>query len=553
MSFPFSPVGGSARVCAKGEGDYGMKKRLLLGWVFLFFVGIGACCPAPVVSPTLAASVPALAVGETPSASSQASALGGATASLVPSPTPAPTPTLVPLPCMCLREPFATDVGNCGLISMYNIVLAVDPAAARVTGHQEIRYTNQESEPLSDLYLRLFPNSPTYGGAMTVTNVMLAGRALTPTVELEGAALRLPLVSPLAVGEALTVTMAFEVDVPTSGRTGHGLFSYQRGVMALPNVYPLIPVYDDEGWNVDQAPVHGDDVYSDIAAYDVRITAPSSMQLIASGGCTQQSSEGTETTWTCEAAPMRDFTLVLGEDFQQRNRMVEGVVVNSYFYAGHEAGGEKALQVAIDALSAFADLFGPYPYAELDVVETPNYLGGMEYPGLVVVEDGLYPGVVGVEWLTAHEVAHQWWFGLVGSDQVDEPWLDEALTQYSTMLYYERVYGAERAERIRYAEFEQVYQNLIRRGRNLPVGLSAREYPAELYWQVVYDKGALYFHALRERVGDEAFFDILRTYYQRHRYAIATPESFLATVESVTGNPHRDLFDEWVLGEAARP
>jgi hypothetical protein len=526
-----------------------MKRQLLLGWVFLFLVGIGACCPVVDALPTPLASEPALTAEEMPSASSQPGSPGDATASPAPSSTPAPTPTLVPLPGACLLEPFATDVEDCGAIPVYDIALAVDPAAARVTGHQEIRYTNQENETLSSLYLRLFPNSLTYGGAMTVTNVVLAGQAVTPAVELEGTAMRLPLASPLAVGEALTVAMDFEVDVPTSGRTGHGLFSYRRGVMALPNVYPLIPVYDDEGWNVDQAPVHGDDVYSDVAAYNVQIAAPSSMQLIASGGCTQQASEGTETTWTCEAAPMRDFTLVLGENFQQRNRMVEGVVVNSYFYAGHEAGGEKALQVAVDSLVVFGDLFGPYPYAELDVVETPNYLGGMEYPGLVVVEDNLYPGVVGVEWLTAHEVAHQWWFGLVGSDQVDEPWLDEALTQYSTTLYYERVYGAERAEGIRYAEFEQVHQNLVRRGRDLPVGLAARDYPAELYWQIVYDKGALYFQALRERVGDEAFFEILRTYYRRYQYAIATPESFLAVVESVTGDPQRDLFDEWVLGE----
>jgi aminopeptidase N len=386
---------------------------------------------------------------------------------------------------------------------------------------------------------------------MVVTDVLLSGRVITPTFELERTALRLPLTPTLGVGEAITLAMDFVVDVPTTGYTGHGLFAYRRGVMALPNVYPLIPVYDDEGWNVDLAPAHADDVYADVAAYDVQITAPATLRLVASGTCESQRVGEDKTTWTCEAAPMRDFVLILGENFQYSNRVARGVVINSYFYTGHEAGGEKALQVAVDALNAFTELFGPYPYTELDVVETPNYLGGMEYPGLVVVEDNLYPGVVGVEWLTAHEVAHQWWFALVGSDQLDEPWLDEALTQYSTSLYYEQVYGAERAENIRYSEFKQVRQNLIRRGRDLPIGLEAQEYPAELYWEVVYDKGALYFHTLREEVGDEAFFDILRTYYRRHRYDIATPQSFLAVVESVTGDSHRDLFDEWVRGETA--
>jgi aminopeptidase N len=218
--------------------------------------------------------------------------------------------------------------------------------------------------------------------------------------------------------------------------------------MALPTVYPLVPAYEDRGWDTDVAPVHGDDV------------------------------------------------------------------------------------------------FGPYPYTELDIVETPNYLGGMEYSGLVVLEDGLYPGVSTVEWLTAHEVAHQWWMVVVGNDQINEPWLDEALMQYSTMLYYEAVYGEQRAHRIRNAVFLQTHEALRRAGRDMPAGLSADAYPPGLYFDIVYDKGALYFHELRERVGDELFFDTLRSYYDRHRYQIATTGSFLDTVEEVTGRRHEDLFEK---------
>jgi aminopeptidase N len=116
----------------------------------------------------------------------------------------------------------------------------------------------------------------------------------------------------------------------------------------------------------------------------------------------------------------------------------------------------------------------------------------------VVITDQLYPGVAGLEWLVAHEVAHQWWFGVVGGDQIDEPWLDEALTQYSTMLYYEKAYGAVRATRILQGRFIQTHQNLAREGRDMPAGLPVSAYGPDLYWQVVYDKGALYFHGLRQ-------------------------------------------------------
>jgi len=315
--------------------------------------------------------------------------------------------------------------------------------------------------------------------------------------------------------------------------------------MALPTVYPIIPAYDDEGWNVEHVPEHSDDLHTDIARHRVRISVPSDVTLVASGVCTNPELG----TWLCQAAPMRDFTLIVGENYQRAGRMVEGVVVNSYFYPQHAWGGERVLEVAVDAMSAFSELFGPYPYTEFDVVETPNHLGGMEYSGLVVVEDSLYTGD-GVEWLTAHEVAHQWWMVVVGNDQIDEPWLDEALTQYSTMLYYEQVYGKERALGILRGVFQRSYQSLLMRGRDMPAGLSSEEYPPDLYWDVVYDKGALYFHELREAVGDEAFFEILQTYYQRHRYEIATPEMFLDTVEAVTGDRQWAIYDKWISGNA---
>ncbi len=468
------------------------------------------------------------------------------TATPSPTITPSPTPTPVPLPKVCLRQEFARDVENCGAIPYYDISMVVDAGASRVTGHQEVRYTNLEDEPLDYVYLRFFPNTPSYGGTMTVTNFRLNGRFVPPIVMLKRSAWRLSLKPPLAIGQSVTLSMNFAVEVPTTGDVGHALFTYQRGVMSLPTIYPFIPVYDDEGWNVEIAPEYSDDTYSDIAVYQVQVTAPATMTLVTSGACVRQTQKANMVTWECGAAPVRDFVLVLGENFELANRVVDGVVVNSYFYEGHEKGGGQALTVATDALKAFSELFGPYPYAELDVVETPNSLGGMEYPGLVVLADRLYPGGARLEWLVAHEVAHQWWFGVVGSDQIDEPWLDEALTQYSTMLYYEKVYGPERAASILQTEFVQVHQSLVRQGRDMLVGLPASAYGPVLYWQIVYDKGALYFHELRQAVGDDAFFEILQQYYSRHQYRIATPESFLDVVESVTGDRHLGIFEAWI-------
>lgn len=462
--------------------------------------------------------------------------------------TPSPSPTLTisaprPLPTAMPPDP-PPPPDTLSLAPRYVIALTVDIAHSRVTGEQQVLYANTEGVPLHDLYLRLFPNTPGYGGEMRVGSIRLNGKPASPEVRLGGSALRLLLNPPLAPMEAVTLSMAFTATVPLTDGVDYAQFAYVRGVMALPEVYPLIPVYDDEGWNVEIAPEYGDAVYSDVAFYQVDVTAPPTMTLIASGTCAGRGAGRR----SCQAGPVRDFVLILGDDYQVASRIAEGVVVNSYFYSDHREGGEQGLRIAVDALTLYSRLFGPYPYGELDVVETPTRAGGIEYPTLVVISDRLYTGHPRLEWVVAHEVAHQWWYGVVGSDQVDEPWLDEALTQYTTLLYHEFLYGAETAAEILKDDFQATYNRLVEEGNDMPAGLPVAAYPRDLYGPVVYRKGALYFHALRQRVGDEGFFAILRTYYRRHHYGIATPESFLETVKVVTGSEHRDLWERWILG-----
>ncbi|MGC8944557.1 MAG: M1 family metallopeptidase [Anaerolineae bacterium] len=460
----------------------------------------------------------------------------------MPSPTPAmatprPLPTAAPM-----DTPPPPDALS--LAPQYAISLTVDVARSQVVGEQTVRFTNAEEAPLRDLYLRLFPNTPGYGGKMRVSSIRLNGKPASPEVRLGGSALRLLLNPPLAPMETVTLSLAFTATVPLTDEIDYAQFSFVRGVMALPEVYPLIPVYDDEGWNVEVAPEYGDAVYSDVAFYQVEVTAPPTMTLVASGTC----AAGEAGHWSCRAGPVRDFALILGDDYQVASQVAEGVVVNSYFYSAHREGGEQVLRIAVDALTLYSRLFGPYPYEELDVVETPTRAGGIEYPTLVVISDRLYTGHPRLKWVVAHEVAHQWWYGVVGSDQVDEPWLDEALTQYTTLLYHEFLYGPDTATRILKDDFQATYDRLVKEGNDMPAGLPVAAYPRDLYGPVVYRKGALYFHALRGRVGDENFFALLRAYYRRHRYGIATPDSFLATVKAVTGSEHRDLYERWILG-----
>ncbi len=462
-------------------------------------------------------------------------------------PTYAPLESLatpIPAPTDVLRPEFAADAQAFPTAPRYALELALDPATARATGRQQVTYTNTAAQPLTDLYLRLFPNTPGYGGAMTVTQVSLDGRAVTPQFELHGSALRVPLDPPLAPEQSLALSLSWTVVVPTTSVSGYAQFAVLDGVMALANVYPLVAVYDDEGWNVELAPEYGDAVYSEIGFYSAQVTAPADTTLVASGLC----SERQPGEWQCAAAPMRDMYMVLSDRYRLANQLVDGVVVNSYYYPEDGEAGRAVLQFAASALAWFGERFGPYPYSEFDVVETPTEAGGIEYPGVVVIADSLYEQGGRLEWVVVHEVAHQWWYALVGNDQVDDPWLDEALAQYSTLLYYREMYGPETAANILNDQFLETQRMLVEGENDMPVGLPVGAYSEWQYSAVVYRKGPLYFHELGQRLGDEAFFDVLRSYYHRNRYGIATPDSLLSAIQDVSGDRQIDLFERWIQG-----
>jgi len=140
----------------------------------------------------------------------------------------------------------------------------------------------------------------------------------------------------------------------------------------------------------------------------------------------------------------------------------------------------------------------------------------------------------------------------VGSDQVDEPWLDEALTNYSALIYFEDMHGKETAKTILERYFEEPYQRAIEEGRDAVVAQPVAAFSPEDYGLIVYAKGALFFHALRQEVSDEVYFEIMRRYLEEHKYKIATPESFLAVAEAVAGRSLRGIYRHWILSAERR-
>jgi aminopeptidase N len=238
---------------------------------------------------------------------------------------------------------------------------------------------------------------------------------------------------------------------------------------------------------------------------------------------------------------MRDFNVVASRDYLSASTQVGEITVNSYFLPGDEEGGRQALDWAAQALTIYQKEFGAYPYRELDIVETATTAGGIEYPGLVVVASRLYSDANRksfFESATVHEVAHQWWYNVVGNDQVNHPWLDEALTQYATYRYFQDAYGDAGGQTF----IESLDSRWAAVGReDKPIGLPAGDYTAKEY-----GRGPLCFLALRDRLGPDKMAELLRRYYAEQAWDIATPEELRALAEEVAGTSLEDLWAEWV-------
>ena len=239
----------------------------------------------------------------------------------------------------------------------------------------------------------------------------------------------------------------------------------------------MIARHQGDNWELDESTI-GDIGPDELSHVRMHVELPSIYRVAASGVVTREEEAGTRRRLDIAAGCMRDFALLASPLFTSADKLVEdplgGVKVRSYFRTSDRKIGEKVLDVASWSLADFQRRFGPYPYKELDLVEEAliGGAGGVEFAGLATVASMFYkpsgsPGggspletIVGMlmgndgpmklaaaEFTTAHEVGHQWWHGIVGCDSRKHPWQDEALAQFSAILYSEDRYGAQRAKR----------------------------------------------------------------------------------------------------------
>lgn len=392
-----------------------------------------------------------------------------------------------------------------------------------------------------------FPNGRSYA-ALDVKKVSVNG--VEGEVNITGDdmnILSVALTTPLQPTERATVTVEYECKLPN---VRHRL-GYTDNSVNLANFYPIACVYRDGAFITDPYYSSGDPFFSEVADYNVKLTVPSGMTGAFTGTVASETATADSTIYSITATDVRDFAAVVGK-YEKKSGVAGTTVVNYCYY--NDENPEKALNAAIDAIKTFGDMFGAYAYPEYTVVQTGFLNGGMEYPMLSMISDA-YTGDVFSD-IIIHETAHQWWYAAVGNNEVKDPWLDEGLAEYSTMMFYEKntegynyTFSGKRADTLgAYTLYCETYK---KNGRgDTSMNRAVGEYGDETeYTYMTYVKGAIMFDDIRNTVGDAAFTEGLKTYYKTKKFDTATPADLIGAMETASNRRLDGLFDSWLSGK----
>ena len=432
-----------------------------------------------------------------------------------------------------------------------DIALTVDDDQASISGTLSVKYTNQTPNILNDIVFHLYPNLPSYGGQMTVSDVSIDNQSVTPSLDDTLSLLTIPLSTPSNPADTTLIQMNFVTTVFAEEINLHAHFSYLNGALALPNFFPLLSVYDiGSGWWQNTAHPTGDAVYSETGFFDVTLTVPLEWITITSGTRIDSTeNEDAETRTSHYVAPlMRDFALMAYPRYGTLTDTVDGITIDVHYLPGGLNGARSTLEYTTDSVRIFNTLFGHYPFSELDVVETYTVAGGIVYPGLIVIQSESWNANNSyLQFVAVHEVAHQWWYSLVGNDQTRFPWVDESLTQYATLLYYGHVYGSNTQNAI-LSDFEDEWRTYAEAFGDQPLGQPVVDYMHhdDAYFHIIYQKGPLFFNTLADIYGQNNLVAALATYFSTYRYGIVQPTDLQHSLEQTLNQDLDALFLEWV-------
>jgi len=452
-------------------------------------------------------------------------------------------------------------------VSSYRIVAVLDPDRHRIEATAVIRWRNPSLVPTDELYLHAYLNAFAHSrtrflrsgvasrrvaalmgspGGLIITRLVareLGDLNLLPNVEAnspndpdDATDLRVRLPVPVAPGSTLTLEVEFESVLPSLlERTG-----YSGTFHAIAQWFPKLAYRDVEGsWHhFAYAPLA--EFSSDFGDYDITIDVPSSFIVAAPGTATIERSAPQRRREHYCLSSVHDFAWFAWDHFVVTKATARNIELRHYASTDQRENAQLTLAAIGDGLDYFGQRFTPYPYKSLTIVHPPDRAsaaGGMEYPQLITTGGPWYLPRVGfkaTEAVTLHELAHQWFYGIVASNEYLAPVLDEGLTSWAESTALARRFGVGSLFdsswlRVSEAALRRVYaQKHTRLG---PLALAANEFGSftELAGRV-YARFPTLFETLQRVFGVAVVDSAVRAYVERYRFRHPTPQDFVEAI-----------------------
>ena len=471
-------------------------------------------------------------------------------------------------------EGFVAAVGPLVDLPHYDLDLSISDVANRYEGRGRITWTNTTGGPVSTLPLLLHPNGPDELGAATTASLELR------RAEAEGATLRrvrptlaeLDFASPIPPEGRVAIEVEFggtlkllkrsSNDVWAQASAGmaqgsieaadYGLLGQGDGLLTAASAYPMVAPWRDGAFQTPPPSGIGDLAWNHPLAFDVRVVTPTGLRVVTNLVDSEAHVEGDAQVVEGVGVGVRDLVVLASRDFVVFEQQVGATTVRSWGLAQDREATEGALADAVLSLEVLGEELVPYPFTELDVVEATltGGAGGVEFSSLILVAGFLYrdpstsqdptyqmlqqmggmgmgmPDMTTVvagqrRFVVAHEVAHQWFPGLVGSDAHDQPALDEPLAQYLAG----RVLGREAMDqsvKANFAMWRLMDGNDAAAARPTSSFASTLEYGALVYGKAPY---------LYVELEDDGLGPALQAATREHAWGLADTEDWLASLE----------------------
>lgn len=433
-------------------------------------------------------------------------------------------------------------------LTTYNMGLYLDINDRTLHGVTVIDTTNTSGQALEELWFTAYPNAfrnatrtpapadAYYHGFSEGWLKIDSCKVNETPVEYqeEDISVRAVLPSALLPEKKVKIEIAWRARIPKLAYR----YGCKEGVYMLGNFYPTLNVLSDNDWHNSYNSIFGDPFCFHTANYQVNINLPEAYNMVSTGNITNILAEDNgRTVYWVKADQVRDFCLLVLYDYQEINQVIKGRNIKCYAPSNNKAIANRIAEQSGEILDYYSSAIGSYPYSDFKIAFVPmKGFHGMEYSGLIFLrEEFLNPGYDKKkrQFILAHEIAHQWWYAMVGNDQFREPWLDEGLANWSAHKYLQKYQGQSSPDL-------SDYRQGIKLSKQLGQMRSTRE-----YYRTAYDGGEAFWFGLEQELGEETVIKVLRSYLADYKFKIATTQDLLATIKK---EAHKDMeyyFAKW--------